>query len=727
MPRDLLAPAAGPRDLLEGADTRRLIGADQYGNKVYQPNELPGMGPDPNAHLQSRPGNRPWDDPSNQNNPMVSTEPGSLSYSPEQAAEMDAASAESARRAENLRGKRPRVPSAGRSFVRGLEQGASLRFSDEAIPAITTGFGIWGDYGKEVLRHRARYEEAMQAHPVAYATGEIAGSLPLVAVPGGNALRAATMGARVKASAAVGAGQGALMDAGGAEGNPLERFDEAAIGALKGAGVGAIAAPATAYVGNTVKTGYGMIAGNSGRPGRLLDEYGVDRSRIASETGRNPRLSPADIDTNAQQMLQGAVTATPGARKVVAENVGRQSAEMPSMIRGAMDNAAGQAPDPSETLTRLMNEAKSNADAGFRPVLQAAGPIDTSRVVSSIDLIAARSRVEGGGAFTPRGPGGELLPADDYLLRFREKLNGVTDPERLHRIQTEMRETADRLASSTVAGEKEAAVALRRLRQELIDDIDAPTGGKYRAAQRQFADDLAVRDAFNKGMDIFRNRSGSAGVDDTPGAWRTEIEGMSEAERNGLREGARAAMEQAMGTVRNASRAGTEVPQIDFNRQKLEAVLGADETAQMVAVLQDAQSVAQKTNRVLGNSETASRGTNAERMAERPGARLSGDTLLPIMGLASDGTRGAWLGLALAGANKLRQRAQQTGSRAENMRLAQALSQTGPGAVSELNSLAVAPRSPAEIERLIRALLVTGGNTQAAPAVQSVVERAFPR
>src|SRR5882724_860027 len=76
---------------------------------------------------------------------------------------------------------------------------------------LTGGHEASDEYTKARDERRKELEESQAQHPVVGTLSDVAGSM---AVPGGSALRGATLGARALRGAAVGLGQGALRGAG---------------------------------------------------------------------------------------------------------------------------------------------------------------------------------------------------------------------------------------------------------------------------------------------------------------------------------------------------------------------------------------------------------------------------------------------------------------------------------------------------------------------------------
>lgn len=120
---------------------------------------------------------------------------------------------------------------------RQVAQGLTFGTADEAeafFRSQFTGSGL--SYDEEIAKVRGEMQQYQDKHPYASAFLEVLGALPS-ALAGGAGL--ARLG--IKGAAKIGAIEGGLYGFGAAEGSPLERAPEAAIGAGLGAGMSAAA------------------------------------------------------------------------------------------------------------------------------------------------------------------------------------------------------------------------------------------------------------------------------------------------------------------------------------------------------------------------------------------------------------------------------------------------------------------------------------------------------
>jgi hypothetical protein len=116
-----------------------------------------------------------------------------------------------------------------------------------------------------------------------------------------------------------------------------------------------------------------------------------------------------------------------------------------------------------------------------------------------------------------------------------------------------------------------------------------------------------VGDAFSRGLDVLRTRTGSSGLEDRPEFWRQWMGNASDAEKEAAKQGARVAIDSQINAVRSAAAKGASIPEVGFNRDRLEILLGKAETDKLSQVLKDEQRIAQTNNKLFAGSQTAPR------------------------------------------------------------------------------------------------------------------------
>ena len=142
-------------------------------------------------------------------------------------------------------------------------QGATFGFGEELLAGARS---VDSDetYQQALEDERSALRTFRSRHPYAAFGAELAGSLPLAAIPGAGVARAATLGERLAQSAKAGAAMGAAYGAGAGEGGLLERGKSAAVGAVGGAVAGPLATEVAApAIGRAAQALSGQGAGRA--------------------------------------------------------------------------------------------------------------------------------------------------------------------------------------------------------------------------------------------------------------------------------------------------------------------------------------------------------------------------------------------------------------------------------------------------------------------------------
>jgi hypothetical protein len=178
----------------------------------------------------------------------------------------------------------------------------------------------------------------------------------------------------------------------------------------------------------------------------------------------------------------------------------------------------------------------------------------------------------------------------------------------------------------------------------------AASGGKYKPALSNYRDAKQIDDAFHHGYDgIFTNSKKLEGRPEFTEEW---FKGLSDAEKSAAKEGARLQLDTQINNFRFAARKGMEIPEVEFNRQKLELLFGKEKTDKLIQALKDERAIANTHNKVIEGSQTAMRSasksqfampdkTDAVRamipatIAEGANAMVGGYPILPTLALSA--------------------------------------------------------------------------------------------
>lgn len=532
---------------------------------------------------------------------------------------------------DDIMSKPKREVTALEAGNQGILQGVTLGFGDEImatamIPAelikgaITgedsgKGFSRVGDaYDRNLTREREKLEASREQHPIMTGASEVAGGLVTAGqlAKGGKTLVRAgqKLPTMIVTGGIEGAGYGTVAGFGAGEGGFDHRAGEAVAGARNGAIIGGAAPLVARGIGAGVSAVRSRMAASPGQR-LVLDDLAAEGLTPSEIAQRAKDLGPEGMlaDTSetlrlrAEQLAQSDNPARPG----VMEALKNRKAGASDRTRAAFDATMGQNPNVYETVKNLAAKTKAHADALYGKAKSEAGPIDVSRVLQAIDdeIMPGAAQVA-----QPGLPSQFLDDAEKQLMWVRGRLTDgksvVTDYDRLHNLQSKIREKA---SAAKKAGDKYMAGMLGRVRGQLLEAIEgaAPT---YRQARLTFSDDSAVQDAFQSGREIFSSRH-------HPDFWAAELAEMSQAEREALKVGVRAAVDEAMGRVRNGALKGRTLLDADWNERKVMEALGEEDGQQLLKLLLGEQEMAGTANQVLGNSATSRRMDNPFRQQQK--------------------------------------------------------------------------------------------------------------
>jgi len=431
---------------------------------------------------------------------------------------------------------------------------------------------------------------------------------------------------------------------------------------------------------------------------RAVQQGGGDVNALRARLEANPRLSIMDVSPEAQFQAMG-IANQPGQGSTILRNAVKERMEgAPGAVQGAFDTTLGYTPDPVKLLDTLKGMAKARANEGFTAALSGAGPVDVGPVIKLID-----SKVSPGiGGMLNPSSGIPLTPKAEALNEVRAMLTDgksvLTDANQLHEMQSALRRKAQDYIASADGGTRQIGKELMDIRQGLVESIDKSAGGKYRPAQKQFADDMAVQDAFHDGLNVLRNSTGEASLSTRPEAWAKKLKDMSPDEVNALKQGARVAVDNELGRVRNAARKGEAITDAQFNQDKLRLLLGEKETNRLMAAMRDEKQIAETNNKLFAGSQTQPRMEAAKATQVRDVRFSPGMGTIPVVGEALGAFGGLPPGIATGaaliggGIGMGAQKGLQFMDKARNTKLAQMLTARGPEAVQTLTN--AAPQIP---------------------------------
>jgi hypothetical protein len=548
------------------------------------------------------------------------------------------------------------------------------------------------------------------------------------AVPAGAAMGALAPGAAVAGRAAPYINALLQGASGGAVGAGLaSSASDAPVLQQMGTGTagGAILGPAGLAVTNAARSGTNALIERLSPTARAANQIeaglsasGQTASDVASRLQSNPRLNLADADPSLLATGQGLVREGGQPRTTIDQAIGTRQASRTGEARDILNRTLGTAPDPVAVREALAQRAQQNAAQGFGDALRNAGAVDLSKALAHID--GQMPRVAAGITPSPRVTRLQEIRAS----LADEQGNVLVSPQRLHEIQSELGREARTLRQSSVGSERQMAQQIEATRQQIVQAIDDASGGKYRPAQRQFAQDLEIREAFEEGRNAFRT-----GRDQHPSEIRADLAALPQAAQQAYRAGALVHLNDIMGQTRNASRTGAAIPESQFGRDKLEILFGKKQADEISRLFGDEQAMMRTNNALVGGSQTALREGAADRVRVRDVPSLGNSVgigaLPPIAGAGGlyFGAGPEFLGAAAAGtavglANMARQAFGRRLDIRTNNRLAEMLTSSGPRR-DEVINLLLQRSAPRQIQESVNPLLGAGvSNALALPLQQ---------
>jgi hypothetical protein len=393
------------------------------------------------------------------------------------------------------------------SFLRGVGQGVTFGFGDEAAAALSSGAQWLGSdrpygelYEESKGRIRGDVSAAERANPGLFLTGEISGSMG--GGPGMLAAKAVGTGGRViPRLAGVGAGEGALYGTGLSEG---ETAGDVAMDAAQGAALGAVLAPVGAKVAEGVgKVGMGVynairrkvmsspkdVADRAVRKALADDSItGEEAMRLVDE---HPDLTLADMGPNLEQLAVGAGN-TPGGGSRIATGAltGRQYGQQARIEAAAREGVGDKWGDYYDFLDNIVAQRKAQSaplyDEAYKVAIQdTPGLAEISRMPSF--QAAAKRAQKNLGDELGLGGGVGLGPEGMRSTRFMDLIK---------------RELDDMIGTEIRGGNNNRARQLQGIKNQFVSELDAQNPA-YKAARETFAGASQLKDAAELGKSVF--------------------------------------------------------------------------------------------------------------------------------------------------------------------------------------------------------------------------------
>jgi hypothetical protein len=339
----------------------------------------------------------------------------------------------------------------------------------------------------------------------------------------------------------------------------------------------------------------------------LIDTIGPENvGNVAREMRANPRLTPADLSPATRQTAQKLfVTEGDKTKNYLAQSVEGRMQSAKSAVENAMTGAMGTTVNPVEKLAQLKQNIRDVGSKDIQPAIAGAKPVDLTDTISNID-----SKLKPGVQSIISG--GEFLPNDaikKQLASVRRSLTNdkvvATDPQSLHKVQSVLRTTAEGLMQSASGADRQMGHAIAQVRNDIVNAIDKSSGGTYKPALAKYRDEYHIQDAFEHGHDSII--SNSRKMTDRPEFFEQWVNNASPAEKEAAQEGARLAIDTQINGFKSAARRGTDVGQIDFNKDRITALFGKEKSDELFKKLEHERMIAETNSDLIKGSQTAMR------------------------------------------------------------------------------------------------------------------------
>lgn len=395
----------------------------------------------------------------------------------------------------------------------------------------------------------------------------------------------------------------------------------------------------------------------------IIQDIGVENlPGVIKRLENNPKLTVMDVapavQGNAAGLAQDARNA-PAMNHL--NNFQRQRMnERKADTTGAFEDVLGPTPNVKQTVDDLKAQAAKTGKEKIEPAIAAMKPVDVTSVIANIDkqfepgILNSLKKGE-----TPTAP---LTEGDKELWKLRSRIAGnpevadlpggaleigppaPLDPQRAFDIQRELRE---KFGNNYDA---------RQIRRDLIDQMEASSaeGKSFKAAQKQYASDKQIDEAFRHGFEVFANPTGAQNlIENHPDVWKAWATDASPAELAAVKKGILVGADTRIKNMRN----GQLIPEGGFTHERIASIVGDDQAQKIVNRLNDWRDISHTDNVLTKNSATALRQAGQKNREVRDTTVNSGALIPPVLaGIGSHMASGSPLlgiaGLAATGATQ---------------------------------------------------------------------------
>lgn len=498
---------------------------------------------------------------------------------------------------------------------RGAMAGATFNLDDEIAGAYAAANEAFRSRNRQAARAayqryrdliRQKNEAAQLLAPEAYATGELAGGVGSMLLPGAAATRAMRgrgMLGRMFTGGAAGAAMTALPQVGGAEGGLAERLSSVEpLPTAVGGAIGAAAPAAGAAVGYGARRIQDL--------GRSIPGFGAGATQRVARSMQRPQTAGTDIEQYLRGLgPEGMLADVPGSPRSMAQGLATMQGEGADVLRRQIEErAAGAGPRIEQEMTTSIagpeaafatRRAQAQQRSGiYGPLYDAAKASD-----QEFNVDALRS----GLVFLARDQAADVRGALNRVMRDLGT-EGPISAERLHNARVALNDAKEVAFRSGAGGKGDV---LKGLLEEFDNRLDQIPG--YSTARSGWAATKSIDDAIDAGRQVFSGGPTSAL---SPAQLRQTFDKLSEPQQEAFRQGAREYLAALMGTSRSDAPAAWQTFQKGWNEEKLRIILGDEAAAPLLQRLRAEAEFSGTRSDVLKGSQTSFREEARESLAD---------------------------------------------------------------------------------------------------------------
>ena len=389
----------------------------------------------------------------------------------------------------------------------------------------------------------------------------------------------------------------------GGEGNLISRASEVSpLSVAVGAGIGGLAPAAGAVTGGVVRGAQnlrrgveGFGSGASQRVARSLNRAeasGADIQAYLNQLG--PEGMIADIKGSPQQMAQGLASMQGEGSDILQRSVRERGEGAGARIEDVMTRRVDEPEAAFQKRLDLAQERSSVLGPMYDAATQSGQKFQVDAIRSGISFIGKDA-------------------ATNVKKRLKAALKdlgseGEISAERLHNARAAL---SDAIFKANIKGEGGVVANLRPILAQVDNELD--TIPDYAAARAGYANNKAIERAVDEGRKAF---TGGATTAMSPKVLEEALGGMSAAQRDAYKKGAREYISALMGTSSKDAAAAWREFGKNWNAEKLRLIVGEDDAQEITRRLMAEKDFSETRGAISGGSQTSQRTESREALAD---------------------------------------------------------------------------------------------------------------